>query len=84
MSYAYHVDHVDITKLPVQNAAAALEVMPADNGAKSMVRWKVAFYRYLAPGEGAPDAADANAVEAMKRFMRAGLDGLKTRVQPRT
>ncbi len=84
MSYAYHVDHVDITKLPVQNAAAALEVMPADNGAKSMVRWKFAFYRYLAPGEGAPDAADANAVEAMKRFMRAGLDGLKTRVQPRT
>ncbi len=84
MSYAYHVDHVDVTKLPVQNASATLEVVQAEGGAKSMVRWKFAFYRNLAPGEGAPDAADAKAVEAMKRFMRAGLDGLKTRAEPRT
>lgn len=83
-SYAYHVDHVDVTKLPVQNASATLEVVPVDGGAKSAVRWKFAFYRNLAPGEGAPDAADGKAVEAMKRFMRSGLDGLKARAEPRT
>lgn len=84
MSYAYHVDHVDVTKLPVQNASGTLEVVPVDGGAKSAVRWKFAFYRNLAPGEGAPDAADAKAVAAMQRFMRAGLDGLKAKAEPRT
>ena len=84
MSYAYHVDRVDVTKLPVQNASATLEVVPVDGGAKSAVRWKFVFYRNLAPGEGAPDTADARAVEAMKHFMQAGLGGLKARVEPRT
>ena len=82
MSYAYHVDHVDVTKLPVQNASATLEVVPMEGGAKSAVRWKFAFYRNLAPGEGAPDTADAKAVEAMKRFMKSGLDGLKAKAAP--
>ena len=77
MSYSYHVDRVDVTKLPVQNASATLEVVPVDGGAKSAVRWKFAFYRNLAPGEGAPDAADVKAMDAMKQFMKAGLDGLK-------
>ena len=77
MSYAYHVDHVDVTKLPIQNASATLEVVPVDGGAKSAVRWKFAFYRNLAPGEAKPDAADAKAVEAVQHFMKTGLDGLK-------
>lgn len=84
MSYAYHIDRVDVTKLPVQNASATLEVVPVDGGARSAVRWKFAFYRNLGPGEGAPDAADAKAVEAMKRFMQAGLVGLKVHAEPRT
>ena len=83
-SYAYHVDHVDITTLPVQNASGTLEVMPADGGAKSTVRWKFAFYRNLAPGEGAPDAADAKAVEAMRHFLRSGLAGLKAKAAPKS
>ena len=84
MSYAYHVDHNDVSKLPVQNASATLEVVPDDGGAKSVVRWRFVFYRNLAPGEGYPDVADANAVAAMKRFIRSGLDGLKTKVTPRS
>ena len=84
MSYAYHVDRVEVTKLPVQNASATLEVVPTDGGAKSIVRWKFAFYRNLAPGEGAPDVADARAIEAMKRFMQAGLDGLRAKAAPRS
>ena len=84
MSYAYHVDRVDLAKLPVQNASGTLEVVAADGGLRSLVRWKFVFYRNLAPGEGAADDADAKAVEAMKRFLRAGLAGLDTRASPRT
>ena len=84
MRYAYHLDKVDVARLPVQNASATLEVVPMDDGARSVVHWKFAFYRNLAPGEGAPDAADANAVKAMRAYLRAGLAGLKAKAAPRT
>lgn len=84
MTYAYHLDRVDVARLPVQNASATLEVLPDDGGARSIVRWKAAFYRNLAPGEGTPDAADARAVEAMRHLFRSGLDGLKAKADPRT
>lgn len=83
MSYAYHLDRVDVAKLPVQNASATLEVLPAPGGAKSMVRWKYVFYRNLAPGEGSPDEADGRAVEAVRRFMQGGLARL-AKADPRT
>lgn len=81
MSYAYHLDHVEVTSLPVQNASATLEVVP-DGEAKSIVRWKFVFYRNLAPGEGAPDEADDRAKQAVKHFIRDGLAGLKA--EPKT
>ena len=84
MSYAYHVDRVDVAELPIQNASATLEVVRAADGAKSEIRWKFAFYRNLAPGEGAPDAADGKAVEAVKRFLRASLAGFARKADPRT
>ena len=83
-SYSYHMDTIDVARLPVQNVSATLEVVPAANGAASIVRWRSAFYRYLAPGEGAPDVADAAASRAMAAYLREGLAGLKTAVDPRT
>ena len=74
MSYAYHIDKIDVDRLPVQNVSATLEVVP--DGGKSTVRWRAAFYRYLKPNEGAPDEADAAAKKAMGDFLRAGLAGL--------
>lgn len=82
MSYSYHIDKIDVTRLPVQNVSATLEVVP--DGTKSIVRWKSAFYRYLVPGEGAPDTADANAVKAMKAYLRSALDGLKAKADAKT
>ena len=78
MSYSYHIDTIDVARLPVQNVSATIEVVPADGG-KSIVRWRGAFYRYLSPGEPAPDVADANAAKAMAAFMREGLSGLKAK-----
>ena len=75
MSYSYHIDKIDVDRLPVQNVSATLEVVPV--GDKSIVRWRAAFYRYLKPTEGAPDEADAAAKDAMSGYLKAGLAGLK-------
>ena len=75
MSYSYHVDKIDVDRLPVQNVSATLEVVP--DGDKSTVRWRAAFYRYLKPNEGAPDKADAAAKDAMRAYLEVGLAGLK-------
>ena len=84
MSYSYHIDTIDVARLPVQNVSATIEVVPTDNGAKSTVRWRGAFYRYLAPGEGAPDVADAKAAKAMSAYLRDGLAGLKAKADAKT
>ena len=84
MSYSYHIDSIDVAFLPVQNVSATIEIVPADGGAKSLVRWRAAFYRYLAPGEPAPDEADANAARAMTGFLKAGLAGLAKKGGART
>ena len=83
MSYAYHIDREDTVLLPVQNASVTLEVVPADGG-RSTVRWRAAFYRFLAPNEPAPDMADANAAKAMSALGRASLDGLRTKSGAKT
>ena len=81
MSYSYHIDTIDVTRLPVQNVSATIDVVPVDGGAKSLVRWRSAFYRYLTPGEGAPDVADQKATKAMAAFLRQGLAGLESAVK---
>ncbi len=76
MSYSYHIDKIDAVRLPVQNVSATIEVVP-DGDVRSTVRWRAAFYRYLKPDEGTPDAADAAAKKAMEDYLKAGLAGLK-------
>ena len=38
MSYSYHIDKIDVARLPVQNVSATLEVLPQEGGNKSKVR----------------------------------------------
>jgi hypothetical protein len=76
MSYSYPVDKIDVARLPVQNVSATIEVVP-DGDAKSKVLWRAAFYRYLKPDEGAPDAADNRAKQSVVDYLKAGLAGLK-------
>lgn len=83
MKYAFHIDKIDVKALPVQNVSATIEVLPMDGG-RSQVRWKAVFYRYLRPGEPAPDVADREATDAMSAFLRQGLAGLKTKPDART
>lgn len=84
MSYSYHIDKIDVARLPVQNVSATIEVVPRDDGTKSLVRWRSAFYRFMAPEETAPDVADANASNAMSTFLRQGLESLRDHVDAKT
>jgi hypothetical protein len=83
MSYSYHIDRVDLARLPIQNASATLEVRPRDGG-KSIVIWKAAFYRNLVPGEGSPDEADARAKAAMKSYIQSALRGLRAKAEAKS
>jgi hypothetical protein len=83
MSYAYHIDKVDVAALPIQNTSATIEILPADGG-KSTIRWRAAFYRFLKPGEPAADVADAEAAKAVRMLGHGLLEGLKTRAEART
>ena len=84
MSYSYHVDSIDVSRLPVQNVSATLDVVALDNGSRSKLIWRAAFYRYLQPGEPAPDIADANASKAMSTYVQSSLDGFKAKLDPKT
>jgi len=84
MSYSYHIDKIDVDRLPVQNVSATLEVSPAEGGAKTKLVWRGAFYRYLRPGEPAPDIADADAMKAVSAYFRSGLAGLKAKLDAKT
>lgn len=83
MSYSYHIDQIDVARLPVQNVSATIEIVPEDGG-KSLVRWRSAFYRYLAPNEPAPDVADANAAKAMSAYLKRSLEGLVKKADAKT
>ncbi|MDR3462241.1 MAG: SRPBCC family protein [Beijerinckiaceae bacterium] len=84
MTYSYHIDRVDPAVLPVQNTSVTLEVVPAEGGAKSTLRWRAAFYRFLRPGEPAPDIADAEAAKAVSALARQMLAGLKGKTDAKT
>jgi hypothetical protein len=84
MSYAYHIDKVDVAELPVQNTSVTVEVVPAEGGSRSTVQWRAAFYRFLAPGEPAPDVADSNAAKAVTAFGKQTLEGLKSKSEAKT
>jgi hypothetical protein len=84
MSYSYHIDNAGTAVLPVQNASVTLEVIPAEGGTKSTVRWRAAFYRFLRKDESAADSADAEAAKAVSALARQMLGGLKGKMEAKT
>lgn len=80
MSYSYRITKVDVKVLPVTNYASTIRVTPADGG-KSMVEWNGAFYRGYPNNDPPPDLNDEAAVKAVSGLYRAGLDGLKAKLE---
>ncbi len=74
-SYKYEITNVDVKVLPVNNYSASLNV--ADEGGKSIVTWKGAFYRGYMNNDPPDDLNDEAAVKAVTGVYKAGLEALK-------
>lgn len=78
-TYAYEITAVDVKVLPVTNYSASFKV--TGEGDKSKVEWKTAFYRGYVNNDPPPELSDEVAVKAITEMVKAGLDGLKAKVE---
>ena len=76
MSYNYRIANVDVKVLPVTNYSSWLTVEPEEGG-KSKVEWKGAFYRGYPNNDPPADLSDEAAIKAVTGVYRGGLDALK-------
>lgn len=81
MTLMYRIDQVDVKVLPVTNYSSWLVVTPADGGAKSTVEWRGAFYRGYPNNDPPPELDDQAAINAVTGLYKAGLDGLKKKIE---
>lgn len=81
MTLMYRIEQVDVKVLPVTNYSSWLIVTPVDGGAKSKVEWRGAFYRGFPNNDPPPELDDQAAVNAVTGLYKAGLDGLKKKIE---
>ncbi len=76
MSYFYRIANVDVKVLPVTNYSSWLTVEPEEGG-KSKVEWKGAFYRGYPNNDPPADLNDEASIKAVTGVYQAGLNALK-------
>ncbi|MCJ8141951.1 SRPBCC family protein [Ancylobacter sp. A5.8] len=81
MTLMYRIDKVDVKVLPVTNYSSWLVVSPLDGGKKSEVEWRGAFYRGYPNNDPPPELNDEAAIKAVSGLYKAGLDGLKKKIE---
>lgn len=81
MSYSYRITSVNVAVLPVTDYASTIAVEPAAGG-RSRVTWRGTFKRGEPNDNPPPSLDDAAAIKAVSGLYRAGLDGLKAKVEP--
>lgn len=77
--YGYRLAQENVKALPVSFYTVTLKVMPADGG--SQLEWKGRFYRGDTGNFPPHNLNDEAAVKAMNAFFKAGLEGLRQRVE---
>ncbi len=80
MSYSYRIDKVDVKVLPVHDYSSTIAVVAEGDG-KSKVEWRGAFYRGYMLNDPPPALNDDAAFKAVTGLYRAGLDGLKKKIE---
>ncbi|WP_248310335.1 SRPBCC family protein [Bosea sp. 117] len=80
-SLMYRIAEVDVKVLPVTNYSSWLTVTPLDGGKRSQVEWRGAFYRGYQNNDPPPELNDEAAVNAVTGVYKAGLEGLKKKVE---
>ncbi len=78
-SLSYKIDAVDVKVLPVNNYAATISVK--DDGGKSVVEWKGAFYRGFMNNDPPPELSDEAALKAVTEVYKTGLAALKAKAE---
>lgn len=81
MMLMYRIEEVDVKVLPVTNYSSWLTVTPLDDGKKSKVEWKGAFYRGYPNNDPPPELDDEAAIKAVTAVYKGGLEGLKKKVE---
>jgi len=76
---SYEITEVDVKVLPVKNYSSTLSV--ADEGGRSVVEWRGAFYRGYLNNDPPPELNDEAALKAVTGVYRAGLDALKKQLE---
>ncbi|GLK74849.1 MxaD family protein [Methylopila jiangsuensis] len=79
MLYGYRLSGDAGDVLPVSSYSATISVAPKDGG--SEVTWQGRFYRADTSNEPPEGKDDESAVAGMTEFFKAGLDGLKAKVE---
>jgi hypothetical protein len=82
MSLGYHVDSVDLKRLPATNYSVIVTVRAAEGG-KSNVEWKGRFYRGYPNANPPPELTDEVAEKAVTELHKASLAALKSKVEAR-
>lgn len=78
-SMAYEITNVDVKTLPVSNYSATIRL--TEDGGKTTVEWKGAFYRGYVNNDPPPELNDAAAVTAVTGVYKSGLDALKAKLE---
>ncbi|MET0408474.1 MAG: SRPBCC family protein [Hyphomicrobium sp.] len=78
--YGYEITKVDVKVLPVNDYSSHITV-EANGDNKSTVTWWGGFYRGYMLNDPPPDLTDEVAVKAVTDLYKAGLAGLKTKVE---
>jgi hypothetical protein len=79
MSISYKIDQVDVKVLPVNNYSSTISVK--DEGGKSVVEWKGAFYRGFMNNDPPPELSDEAAIKAVEGIYKSGLAALKAKLE---
>ena len=78
-SISYKIDNVDVKVLPVNNYASTITVK--EEGGKSVVEWKGAFYRGFMNNDPPPELSDEAGVKAVGDIYKSGLAALKAKAE---
>ena len=76
---SYKIDKDEPSVVPVANYSSTISVK--DEGGKSVVEWKGAFYRGFLNNDPPPELTDEAALKAITDFYQTGLAALKAKAE---
>ncbi|MET0258330.1 MAG: SRPBCC family protein [Methylobacterium sp.] len=79
-SFAYYITSNDVRDLPAGDYSATISVVPEGTD-RAKVEWNAAFYRGYPNINPPPELNDENSEKAVRAWVHASLENLKTRVE---